>query len=106
MFSEYVRFEPIKAEIHSIHNQQNLILTLLVLLLALIALRYLYKLIKWLRQKRCIGMLLKKLQLSKSHGGNMQSKDDLGATTIRNVMAMSADVERAPSQIYSVTGRC
>ncbi|XP_050319262.1 protein grindelwald [Bactrocera neohumeralis] len=103
--ADYKIYDPLKAEIHSIHEQQNTILILLIVLLTLIAARYMYKCICWLRRKRFCALLLKKLH--KHHeaaGAGVNSKDMVIGATIPNVMAINGAMERAPSQIYSVTG--
>ncbi|XP_017493262.1 PREDICTED: protein grindelwald-like, partial [Rhagoletis zephyria] len=104
-FSEYNKYDPLKAEIHSIHEQQNTILILLIVLLALIAIRYIYKCVRWFRRNRIFTSMLKKLH--KQHeaaGGGTNGKDMVVGATISNVMAINGDMERAPSQIFSVTG--
>ncbi|ALC40227.1 CG10176, partial [Drosophila busckii] len=98
----YNRYEPLKAEIHSIHSTQQLILMLLSILILLIALGYMVKCFKWLRYKRCMHHLLARLQ-SKPQQSHVNGKD-LNATTIQNFNAINGDIERAPSQIYSVAG--
>jgi len=75
----------------------------LIVLLGLITIRYAYKCIRWLRHKRWISHILKKFQPKKKHGTQTNNAKDTGGTTISNVMAIN-DIERAPSQIYSVTG--
>ncbi|XP_036328620.1 protein grindelwald-like [Rhagoletis pomonella] len=104
-FSEYNKDDPLKAEIHSIHEQQNTILILLIVLLALIAIRYIYKCVRWFRSNRIFTSMLNKLH--KQHeaaGTGTNGKDMVVGATISNVMAINGDMERAPSQIFSVTG--
>uniref|UniRef100_W8B179 Protein grindelwald n=1 Tax=Ceratitis capitata TaxID=7213 RepID=W8B179_CERCA len=100
--AEYNKFDPLKAEIHSIHETQNTILILLIVLLALIIIRYIYKTGRWLKRKRFCTAMLKKLH--KQHEAAGTGKDLVVGATIPNVMAINGDIERAPSQIYSVTG--
>ncbi|XP_034471819.1 protein grindelwald [Drosophila innubila] len=100
--SAYNQYEPLKAEINSIKNTQHLILLLLSILLILIVIRYLVKFLSWLRHKRCIQKMLARL-LSKPYQSNANGKD-LNATTIQNLSAIHHDIERAPSNIYSVAG--
>ncbi|XP_011189420.1 protein grindelwald [Zeugodacus cucurbitae] len=101
--ADYKKYDPLKAEIHSIHEQQNTILILLIVLLTLIAARYIYKSVRWLRRKRFCTLLLKKLHKQHEAAG-VNSKDLVIGATIPNVMAINGAMERAPSQIYSVTG--
>ncbi|XP_046866878.1 protein grindelwald isoform X1 [Drosophila willistoni] len=101
----YNKYETLKEEIHDIHSNQRIILLMLSIILVLIAIRYLIKCLCWLRRKRCVQQMLQKLQ-SKSypHQTNVNGKD-LNATTIQNLNAINrhgSDIERAPSQIYSV----
>ncbi|XP_054744830.1 protein grindelwald [Anastrepha obliqua] len=103
--ADYNKYDPLKAELHSIHEQQNTILILLVVLLALIAIRYIYKCVRWLRCKRFCTLMLKKLHKQHEAAGvEANGKDLVIGATIPNVMAINGDMERAPSQIYSVTG--
>ncbi|XP_034666771.1 protein grindelwald isoform X2 [Drosophila subobscura] len=102
----YNRYEPLKAEIHNIQSNQQLILILLSILLILIAIRYAYKGLRWLLRKRCVQQMLQRYQTkSYPHAGTANGKD-LNATTIQNLSAIrhGSDIERAPSQIYSVAG--
>ncbi|KAH8295866.1 hypothetical protein KR018_004807 [Drosophila ironensis] len=104
--SAYNRFEPLKAEIHSIQSNQHLILLLLIILLILIVFRYACQFVRWLLHKRCIQKLLQRMQ-SKAHPAENANGKDLNATTIQNLNAINrhgSDIERAPSQIYSVAG--
>ncbi|XP_034666770.1 protein grindelwald isoform X1 [Drosophila subobscura] len=104
----YNRYEPLKAEIHNIQSNQQLILILLSILLILIAIRYAYKGLRWLLRKRCVQQMLQRYQTkSYPHAGTANGKD-LNATTIQNLSAIrhGSDIERAPSQIYSVAGKC
>ncbi|BFF96298.1 protein grindelwald [Drosophila madeirensis] len=106
--SAYNRYEPLKAEIHNIQSNQQLILILLSILLILIAIRYAYKGLRWLLRKRCVQQMLQRYQTkSYPHAGTANGKD-LNATTIQNLSAIrhGSDIERAPSQIYSVAGKC
>lgn len=83
-----------------------MILYLLVLLLIITCLHYTWKCLKWLRHKRCLQQALKKLKLKKNPSpptAHLNGKD-LGGTTIQNMCVLN-DIERAPSQIYSVTGK-
>ncbi|XP_034098524.1 protein grindelwald [Drosophila sulfurigaster albostrigata] len=98
--SAFNKYELLNSELHSIKSTQNLILLLLSILLIMIAIRYLLKCLSWLRHKRCIQKLLSRL-LSKPYQSNANGKD-LNATTIQNFNAINRDIERAPSQIYSV----
>ncbi|KAH8271903.1 hypothetical protein KR044_009918 [Drosophila immigrans] len=98
--SAFNKYEVLNAELHSIKSTQNLILLLLSILLIMIAIRYLIKCLNWLRYKRCIQKLLSRL-VSKPYPSNANGKD-LNATTIQNFNAINRDIERAPSQIYSV----
>ncbi|EDW03388.1 protein grindelwald [Drosophila grimshawi] len=100
--SAYNSYEPLKAEIHDIQSKQNLILLLVSIIIILIAIRYLAKFLNWLQHKRCMRQLLSRL-VSKPHQSNANGKD-LNATTIQNLNAINRDIERAPSQIYSVAG--
>lgn len=106
--SAFNRFEPLKAEIHNIQSNQQLILLLLTILLVLIALRYACQGIRWLLHKRCIQRMLQRMQ-SKAYPPGTANGKDLNATTIQNLNAINrhgSDIERAPSQIYSVAGKC
>ncbi|KAM8716740.1 hypothetical protein ACLKA7_003589 [Drosophila subpalustris] len=98
----YNLYEPLKAEIHSMKNTQHLILLLLSILLILIVILYVAKILRWLQHKRCMQKMLSRL-LSKTYPSNANGKD-LNATTIQNFNAINRDIERAPSQIYSVAG--
>lgn len=80
-----------------------MVLLLLCLLLALIAVQYLIKCLGWLRRRRCLHHWLSRV-LSKQQN-QMSNGKDLNATTITNLSAINRDIERAPSQIYSVTGK-
>lgn len=73
------------------------------MLLALIIIRYIYKTGRWLKRKRFCTAMLKKLH--KQHEAAGTGKDLVVGATIPNVMAINGDIERAPSQIYSVTGK-
>ncbi|KAH8378310.1 hypothetical protein KR093_010622 [Drosophila rubida] len=96
--SAFNKYEQLNSEIHSIKSRVNLILLLLSILLIMIAIHYLLKCLSWLRHKRCIQKLLSRL-ISKPYPNNGK---DLNATTIQNFNAINRDIERAPSQIYSV----
>ncbi|KAH8278009.1 hypothetical protein KR026_001719 [Drosophila bipectinata] len=104
--SAFNRFEPLKAEIHNIQSNQQLILLLLIILLVLIVFRYAFQGIRWLLHKRCIQRMLQRMQ-SKAYPPATANGKDLNATTIQNLNAINrhgSDIERAPSQIYSVAG--
>ncbi|KAH8412568.1 hypothetical protein KR009_003156 [Drosophila setifemur] len=105
--SAYNRFEPLKAEIHSIQRTQQLILLMLSILLVLIIFRYACQCIRWLQHKRCIQRILQRLQSKAYPRPETANGKDLNATTIQNLSAINrhgSDIERAPSQIYSVAG--
>ncbi|KAH8419296.1 hypothetical protein KR222_004214 [Zaprionus bogoriensis] len=93
--------EPLKAEIHSIKSTQNVILLLLGLLLALVCVGYLLKCLAWLRHRK---HWLPSLLSTSKHQGQAAGGKELNATTITNLSAINRDIERAPSQIYSVAG--
>lgn len=103
--SEFLKLLPLQNEIHQIQTQQSLILYLLVLLLIITCLHYTWVCLKWLRHKRYVQHALKKLKLKKDplpptahlNGGG-------GGTTIQNMCVIN-DIERSPSQIYSMTGK-
>ncbi|KNC30000.1 hypothetical protein FF38_05507 [Lucilia cuprina] len=104
--SDFIKLEPLKNEIHYIQMQQNLILILLVILLVITAGHFTWKLVKCLKNKRCcLGQLMAKLKFKKAATlpSNQSNGKDLGGITIPNMCAIN-DVERAPSQIYSLTG--
>ncbi|XP_061386907.1 protein grindelwald-like [Musca vetustissima] len=99
---EFLKLLPLQNEIHQIQTQQSLILYLLIFLLIITCLHYTWVCLKWLRQQRCFRQVLKKLQLKKGPlppTAHVNGKD----TTIQNMCVIN-DVERAPSQIYSMTG--
>ncbi|XP_065356528.1 protein grindelwald isoform X2 [Calliphora vicina] len=104
--SDFIKLEPLKNEIHYIQMQQNVILILLIVLLIITAGHFTWKLMKCFKNKRCsISRLMGKLKLKKQSTvttTHMNGKD-LGGITIPNMSAIN-DVERAPSQIYSLAG--
>lgn len=106
LFSDFIKLQPLKNEIHHIQMQQNVILILLIVLLVITAGHFSWKLIKWLKQKRCWGQVMQKLKLKKeaAHPATLSNGKDFAATTIPNLNAIN-DIERAPSQIYSLTGK-
>ncbi|XP_013100432.1 protein grindelwald [Stomoxys calcitrans] len=103
---DYLKLQPLKNEIHQIQMQQSVILYLLILLLIITCLHYTWKCLKWLRHKRCVQQAIKKLKLRRKDPlpptTHVNGKD-LGGTTIQNMCVIN-DIERAPSQIYSMTG--
>lgn len=104
---EFIKLQNLENEIHHIQVQQNVILILLILLLVITAAHFTWKLMKWLQEKRYLSRLLKKLkfrkQLAKTTATAMQSNGkDIGGTTIQNMCVINDDIERAPSQIYSI----
>ncbi|XP_073825816.1 grindelwald [Musca autumnalis] len=103
---EFIKLLPLQNEIHQIQTQQSVILYLLVLLLIITCLHYTWICLKWLRHKRCFQQALKKLKLKKDPlppSAHLNGKDLNGGTTIQNMCVIN-DIERAPSQIYSMTG--
>uniref|UniRef100_A0A1A9W0L6 Protein grindelwald n=1 Tax=Glossina brevipalpis TaxID=37001 RepID=A0A1A9W0L6_9MUSC len=98
-----LQLEPLKHDIHAIQMQQHVILILLILLLILCCVRYLWKCLLWIKHKRYVPQLVKKLRSRKSELTTMQNGKDLGGTTIQNMCAIQNEVERTPSQIFSVT---
>lgn len=98
--------QPITAEIHNIQMQQQVILLLLILLLVITSLHYIWKCINLLKRKRCITNLMKKIKSKKensTHATHCNGKDATG-TTIQNMCTID-DIERAPSNIYSLAGK-
>ncbi|XP_067624786.1 protein grindelwald [Eurosta solidaginis] len=103
--ADYNKFDPLQAELHSIHEQQKIILILLIVLIVLVAIRYCYKCVRWMRGKRFIPLIIKKLKKQpNTNAAGTNGKDLAIGATISNVMAINGDIGRAPSQIYSVTG--
>lgn len=91
------------SEIKAVYNQQNVMLIILIVVLVLIALQYSWQFVRWVIKKRYITQILKKLHLNKQQAMNEKDINGHNATTIQNVMTIN-EMERAPSQIYSVTG--
>ncbi|XP_075152984.1 grindelwald [Haematobia irritans] len=102
---DYLKLQPLKNEIHQIQMQQCVILYLLVLLLIITCLHYTWKLVKWLKHKRYVQQAIKILKVRRKASPTQVHVNgkDLGGTTIQNMCVIN-DIERAPSQIYSVTG--
>lgn len=59
------------------------------------------KFLRWLGVKRCLQRCMARLQ-SKTQPSNGK---ELNGMTIQNPNAFNRDIERAPSQIYSVAGK-
>ncbi|KAL9926232.1 grindelwald isoform 2-T2 [Glossina fuscipes fuscipes] len=98
-----LQLEPLKLDIQRIQIQQHVILILLILLFVLCGVRYLWKCLLWIKHKHCVPQLVKKLRPRKSELTTTQNGKDLGGTTIQNMCAIQNEVDRAPSQIFSVT---
>uniref|UniRef100_A0A1B0ABG4 Protein grindelwald n=1 Tax=Glossina pallidipes TaxID=7398 RepID=A0A1B0ABG4_GLOPL len=98
-----LQLEPLKLDIQRIQIQQHVILILLILLFILCGVRYLWKCLLWIKHKHCLPQLVKKLRPRKSELTTTQNGKDLGGTTIQNMCAIQNEVDRAPSQIFSVT---
>ncbi|TMW54440.1 hypothetical protein DOY81_000432 [Sarcophaga bullata] len=103
--SDFKKLLPLKNEIHQIQRQQNIILVLLILLLAFVVAHFTWKLLKWLKHKRCFAEIKKKLQRKKDAGTaatQFTNGKHLGGTTITNMNAIN-DIERVESQTCSAT---
>ncbi|XP_064546407.1 protein grindelwald isoform X2 [Drosophila montana] len=100
--SAYNSYEPLKADIHNIQSNQQVMMLLLSIICILIALRYAVKFLSWFRHSTCLKRLKSRL-LPKPQQSNANGKD-LNATTMQNPNAFYRDIERAPSQINSVAG--
>ncbi|KRF81954.1 protein grindelwald isoform X1 [Drosophila virilis] len=98
--SAYNSYEPLKADIHNIQSNQQVMMLLLSIICILIALRYAMKFLSWCRHSSCVQRLKSRL-LPKPQQSNANGKD-LNATTMQNPNAFYRDIERAPSQINSV----
>lgn len=94
----YGKDDSLPAQIRAMKQKQDLIFILILILLVIVIFSNGIKCIRWLKQKRCVAKILKKLTSKKE-----KNTKELNAGTIANVMNMH-DTERPASQVFSVTG--
>ncbi|EDW11550.1 protein grindelwald [Drosophila mojavensis] len=99
--SAYKSFDPLLDDIQNrVVPKLDQIRIVLFIILLLVFINYMVKFLRWLGVKRCLQRCMARLQ-SKTQPSNGK---ELNGMTIQNPNAFNRDIERAPSQIYSVAG--